>query len=199
MNQQLDLFASSETNEQAEEEEERFEQKSHLTPRQWALYRLIHHNSFIEHRKTTQKEIFEKVDGYEWNADDKCHDHCPAIWNDIKDNNMSLEHDTIIITKNFRYWIGNERETKRFLAKLWRDLSPRLTRYWFFVNKVGYDGLGKLYDKNLNQVDYNEEKDKDIKNTRKIFHDCFNEYDIELQKANKKLEEEKEEDEDVEE
>lgn len=190
MNEQLDLFAVSEN--EPTTEEKRFPQESHLTPRQWALYRLIYHNSFIERRKTTQKEICEKLAdyGYVYSETNGTTDKCSMIWNDVNANNMSLEHDKIIITKKYVYWIGNERETKQFLAKLWRDLSPRMVRYWFFVNKVGYDGLGKLYDKNLNQVDYDEEKDNDIKNTRKFFHECFNEYDIELQKANKELEEE---------
>ena len=46
----MDLFAAS-----VAEEEQKEEPKSELTPRQWALYRLIKHNSLVEHRKTTQK------------------------------------------------------------------------------------------------------------------------------------------------
>lgn len=198
MTEQLDLFAISEPE---EEKSEKREQKSSITPRQWALYRLIYHNSLIERRKTTQKEICEKLSdyGYVYTESNNTSDHCSMIWTDVNANNMSLEHDKIIITEKYVYWIGNERETKKFLAKLWRDLSPRLQRYWFFVYKVGFDGLGKLFDKNLNEIDYDED-DKDIKNTRRIFHECFNEYDIELQKANKELEEEeKRVEEDVEE
>jgi hypothetical protein len=164
MTEQLDLF------EQAYQEslDNNEQQKSCLSPRQWELYRLIKYNSLVEHRKTTQKEICEKIDGYEWNDDEKCHDHCPAIWKDIKDNNESYEHDKIIISKDFCYWIGSQQETKDFLKSLWKSLSPRLKRYWHYVKKVGMDGMGKLFDKNGNQNQLND------------FYEVFNSYDISM-------------------
>ena len=170
MVEQLSLFDN--TTQEEEKVEERLPQESSLTPRQWELYRLIKHNSLVEHRKTTQREIYEKVRGYEWNEDDKIHDHCPAIWTDIKDNNESLEHDKIIISKRFEYWIGSEEETQRFLRDLWKALAPRLHRYWAFVNKTKMDGQGKLLDKNGNELNP----------TTSEFHKCFNDYDITLQK-----------------
>ena len=172
MVEQLSLFDLT-SQEDEKEEEKRLPQESHLTPRAWATYNLIKYNSLVEHRKTTQKEIYEKVSGYEWNSDEKCHDHCPAIWKDIKDNNESLEHDKIIISKNFKYWIGSEEETQRFLRDLWKALAPRLHRYWAYTQKTKMDGLGKLIDKNGNPL--NDKAD--------FFHKCFNDYDIELQKA----------------
>lgn len=171
MFEQLDLFAAMNCDYE-EEREERQPQESTLSPRAWATYRLIKHNSLVEHRKTSQREIYEKVKGYEWDNDEKTHDHCPAIWTDVKDNNESLEHDKIIIFKNFQYWIGSERETQRFLRDLWRALAPRLHRYWAYVNKTKMDGIGKLIDKNGNTL--NEKTSE--------FHKCFNDYDIELQK-----------------
>lgn len=147
-----------------------------LTPRQWELYRLIYHNSLVEHRKTTQREIYEKVNGYEWNEDENTHDHCVAIWKDIKDNNESLEHDKLIISKNFEYWIGSEEETQKYLQDLWRALAPRLKRYWNYVNKTKMDGLGKLIDKNGNIIDENSKSNK--------FYECFNEYNVEMEMMN---------------
>ena len=147
MVEQLDLFFQSVS------EEPKEEPKSELTPRQWALYRFIKHNSLVEHRKTTQKEICEKIDGYEWNDDEKCHDHCVPIWKDIKDNNESYEHDKIIISKNFEYWIGNEEETQEFLNQLWKDLCPRLVRYWNYKQKVARNGQGQLFSTKLNPID----------------------------------------------
>lgn len=146
--------------------------ESHLTPRQWDLWRLIEHNSLVEHRKTTQKEICDTIMGYDYNDKENVHDHCPAVWKDVKDNNESLEHDKIIISKNFEYWIGSERETKQFLKDLWQALTPRLQRYWKFVAKVGMNGLGKVLS---NQNDPLTEK-------AKLFHESFNAYDIEMQK-----------------
>lgn len=147
MVEQMDIFIATAT--------EETESKSELTPRQWALYRLIRHNSLVEHRKTTQKEICIALRqyGYKWDEDEKCHDHCTAIWKDVKDNNESYEHDKIIISKNFEYWIGNEEETQEFLNQLWKDLCPRLVRYWNYKTKVERNGQMQLFSKKLNPID----------------------------------------------
>ena len=173
MFEQLDLFMESVNVE--EEEEKRLPQESHLTPRQWALYRLIKYNSLVLHRKTSKREICYCLSdyGYEWNDDEKTHDNCSAIWKDVKDNNESLEHDKIIITEDDFFWIGSKEETKKFLRKLWAALSPRLSRYWRYVQKVGYDGTGRLFDKNGNPIN---NEDEDI--SARFFHECFNDYDI---------------------
>lgn len=155
---QLDLFQASENEE------------NKLTSRQWSLYRLVKHNSLVEHRKTTQREIYEKVHGYEWNDDVKAHDHCVAIWTDIKDNNLSLEHEHIIISKKFEYWLGSKEENEKFLKDLWKALSPRLYRYWNYFKKIKQDCQGKLLDKNNNPI-----TDDDAPNR---FFKAFNDYDI---------------------
>lgn len=143
MTEQIDLFAAS-----VEDDPKPAKyNKDKLTSRQWRLLDLIKINSVIEHRKTTQKEICESIDGYEWNDDEKCHDHCPAIWNDIKDINLSYETDKLIISDKFEYWIGNKEETNDFIDKLWNDLEPRLKRYWAYLKKVERDGQGILIDR----------------------------------------------------
>ena len=164
MVEQLDIFEASES-------------KSSLTPRCWALYRLIKYNSLVEHRKTTQKEICDKLSeyGYVYDSSEKTHDHCSAIWKDIKDNNESLEHEHIIISKNFEYWIGSKEENEQYLKDLWKALAPRLTRYWNYYKKLGLDGQGKLLDKNNNPIDDNS--------VSKKFFDCFNDYNISMQKG----------------
>lgn len=155
MTEQIDLFES--VNEPEEEQKE--EPKSELTPRQWALYRLIKYNSLVEHRKTTQKEICDKLGetfGYKWvETSGENHDHCSTIWKDIKDNNESYEHDKIIISKNYEYWIGNEEETQEFLNELWNNLCPRLVRYWNYKQKVARNGQGQLFSTKLNPIDEN--------------------------------------------
>lgn len=164
-----------------QQDEERRPAETSLTPRQWATYRLIKHNSLVEHRKTSQREIYEQVDGYVWNDEENCHDHCPAIWNDIKDNNLSFEHQHLIISDKFEYWIGSERECQEFLKKLWNDIAPRLHRYWQYVKLLGYDGQGRLYDKNLNPIsDDGFVDDRNI--NAELFIKSFNDYDIEMQK-----------------
>lgn len=147
---------------------------SELTPRQWELWRLIEHNSLVEHRKTTQKEICEKIDGYEWSNEPYVHDHCSKIWRDIKANNESLEHDKVIISKNFEYWMGSQRETEEFLNTLWKSLVPRLKRYWRYLYKAKLDGQGKLISNQGNVIDEDS--------YAKRFHEAYNDFDIELQK-----------------
>ena len=162
MYEQLDLFEIA--------NEERID-NSTLTARQKALYKLIYHNSVIEHRKTTQEEIVSKLGhyGYQWNESENTSDHCSTIWSDVAALNLSFENDNVIITKNYIYWIGSKRETEAFLRKLWKDLAPRLHRYWFYVKKVGRDGQGNLLD--------------ELDDSTIAFRESFNKYDVEMQKA----------------
>lgn len=152
MLEQLDLFATCSCDFEEEQQEKVVERKSELTPRQWALYRLIYNNSIVFNRKTTQKEICDSIRGYEWNDDPTTHDHCSAIWSDITANNLSFSHDKVIISKNFEYWIGSEEETKEFLDDLWKQLAPRLMRYWFYKAKIKRNGQGKLLSNELNPI-----------------------------------------------
>lgn len=156
MAEQLDLFVQSAGNGGEAEDG-----GSALTERQKEVWRLIEHNSLVERRKTTQREIVDKVGGFVWNGDIKAHDHCTAIWGDVRANNESLEHDRIIISKNFEYWIGSERETKEFVAGLWKALSPRLRRYWRYLGKLKLEGQEDIFSEE--------------------FHEVFNKYDIEMQ------------------
>lgn len=164
--EQLDLcYAESLKDEKVTEKDlqqkhdKEYEQKK-LTSRQWKLLNIIKINSFIDNRKTTQREIYDalKEFGYEWNEKDaNTHDHCVAIWNDIKDINLSYDTDKIIISKNFEYWIGNEEETQAFLDKLWSDLAPRLIRYWAYLKKAQRNGQGLLIDRKGNAIDENSQ------------------------------------------
>ena len=167
MVEQIDLFVAS---------QEQEENKSLLSPRCWALWRLIEHNSLVEHRKTTQREIYEQLQdyGYVWNDEPSVHDHCSAIWKDIKDNNESLEHNKIIISKDFTYWIGDEEETREFIKGLWKALEPRLTRYWNYVKKISRNGQGKLLSNQLQPITEESVAER--------FYNCFNEYNISMQK-----------------
>lgn len=173
--EQLDLF-------QLANEADKEEKEEGLTERQKALYNLIYHNSMVEHRKTHQREIVTKlaIYGYQWTESENTSDHCSTIWSDVATLNLSFENDNVIITKNYVYWIGSKEETEAFLRKLWKDLAPRLHRYWFYVKKVGRDGCGRLYDKNLKPI-FKEGEISDSDITAKLFHDCFNDYDVEMQ------------------
>lgn len=132
-----------------------------MTERAKATYKLIYENSFVNHRKTTQREIYENVRGYEWNESETAHDHCSAIWSDIAEINESDDADQVIISKNFEYWIGTQEETEKYLKGLWKALAPRLHRYWYYVKKIKLNGNIKLL----------EEDD---------FYKCFVKYESEI-------------------
>lgn len=119
---------------------------NHLDTTAWRLYDLIKYNSVVENRKTTQKEICDKLNelGFVWNDEITTHDHCPKVWTVVNQINNSWEVDKVIISKNFEYWLGNEEETQNFLDSLWQQLSPRLCRYWNFKQKLSRNGQGKL-------------------------------------------------------
>lgn len=158
--EQGDLFVESNriTEKDLQRQFDKEHKESKLTPRQWALLNLIKQNSFVGKRKTSQREICDalKEYGYEWReTSGSNHDHCSAIWKDIKDINMSYQTDKIIIADNFQYWIGNEQETTDFINDLWQDLCPRLIRYWAYFNKAKRNGQMLLIDRKGNAIDEN--------------------------------------------
>lgn len=166
MVEQLDLFdvayqesleAQQKLTEQDLQEMHDKKYKEHkLTPRQWRLLDLIKHNSFEEHRKTTQKEVCDKLaeHGYVWKeTSGENHDHCTAVWQDIAAINLSYETDKLIISDNYEYWIGDAEETMAFLDDLWKKLSPRLVRYWAFLKKVERDGQCLIFDRKGQAID----------------------------------------------
>jgi len=161
---QLDLFLSSASddcevrhNKKVTEEDlqkkhnKKYKQRI-LTPEEWECYRLIRYNSEILNRRTSQREIADKL-GLKWNDDPKAHDHCTKVWTIIEHLNMSDEIEKVIISFNFEYWLGNKAETEVFLDKLWSDLMPRLKRYWTYLNKIKKNGQGKLLSAQLQPID----------------------------------------------
>lgn len=166
MTTQLDLFAATNCEEPPREKRvsEKDLQKVHdkiykqklLTPEEWSLYRLIKYNSEVLKRKTTQKEIANAL-GLKYNDNIKNHDACPSIWTMITHLNLSGEIEKIIITHEFTYWLGGEKETQVFIDKLWSDLEPRLVRYWAYLRKIKKNGQGKLLSAQLEPIDEDSE------------------------------------------
>ena len=142
-----------------------------LTERQQALYEFIVQESFIGHRKLTQKDICDALPQfYQYHERKNSSDKCSTLWNDVNTINQCADVDYIIITKKYEYWIGSAEETKRFKNYYFaREIRPRLKRWWNFVRKIQKNGQGY-------QVE-NENGDFDT-----FFHSMFNDYDVELQK-----------------
>jgi hypothetical protein len=135
-------------------EEPKKDEETKLTPRQWALYRLIRHYSLDLGKKITQREICDLLpEYYKWNDDIKTHDHCVMIWGDIKNLSLSYEIDKIVISDNYEYWLGDKTQTDDFINGLWDDLFPRLSRYWAYKRKVARNGQGKLLSDQLQPID----------------------------------------------
>lgn len=130
----------------------RVEPSYELTPRQWALYRLIKANT-LRGRKTTQREICNEIPEYEWVDNDKVHDHCSSIWGDINALNFHPNIQKTIISDNFEYWIGSEKEVEAYCDKLWQAISPRLSRYWNIVKKMKLDGQGQIFSARGDLID----------------------------------------------
>lgn len=118
-----------------------------LTERQKQLFEYIK-----SHDKVSQWDIYKNVEGYEWNFNNKTHDHCPTIWHDIMCINEDMTKP-IIITKDFEYWIGSEEETKQYLIDLWIKLAGRLHRHWHYVKKARKHGqIYEDFDEELHTV-----------------------------------------------
>ena len=143
---QLDLFyATNKVDEDfIQRQHDKKYQEKPLSPKDWELYRLVYHNSIVEGRKTTQREICDKISEFKWNDDPFAHDKCSAISGSVHRNNLSGEHEKIIIYVDNECWIGNQEETQEFLDKLWSDLFPRLNRFWKYTKKLKENGQGKL-------------------------------------------------------
>lgn len=161
MVEQLDLFFSSVKEEEPrpkvsekdlQKAHDKFYKQKKLTSEEWELYRIIRENSEFRGKKTTQKELCEKL-GLKYNSDPKAHDPCPKIWTMISHINLSFEIEKIIITHEFTYWLGGELETQVFLDKLWQDIEPRLVRYWTYMRKIKRNGQGKLLSFQLKPID----------------------------------------------
>lgn len=161
--EQLDLFYAESLEEEKKVTEQDLQEMhdkenkvKKLTDRHWALLELIKHNSFVEKRKTTQKEICDKLSehGYEWvETSGENHDHCTTIWNDIATINLSYETDKMIISDKYHYWIGDKTQTDAFMDKLWSDLFPRLQRYWRYNKKLARDGQYQMVDRKGNVIE----------------------------------------------
>ena len=123
-----------------------------MNTRQWMLYNLIKQNSLLG-KKTTQKEICDKIDGYEYKERKGTTDKCSAIWTDVRDINLSGEIDKVIITKKYIYWIGSEEETIEYLEGCWKTIAPALSRYWQLVKKIKNNGQYKLLSNRLKPID----------------------------------------------
>ena len=114
-----------------------------LNTRQWQLYNLIKENS-LKGVKTTQLEICNRIDGYDYRDRKGTTDKCSAIWNDVRDINLSSETEKVIITHKYTYWIGSEEETEEYLKACWNAIAPALKRYWSLVKKIKSNGQYKL-------------------------------------------------------
>lgn len=131
--------------------EKKIKERREPTNEEKELYELIKHNSLVQGRHTTQREICERIPTFVLSKDPFIHDKCVRIWVAIKNINYATSLEYIIIYKDFEAWIGDKEETDNFIANLWRGaISPRLSRYWNLKRKALRNGQGKAFDEDGN-------------------------------------------------
>ncbi len=133
------------------------EKEVKLTPRQEWLYKylkrnwLINSNQYLEQITIVnalafdiKEGIYKHDDRYVYNTNPKCHDHCTAIWNDVRAINYSYKKDKIICVKDLTYKIAsNKAEALEFAEKIKADALKKLDRHWRIIDKINRDGQGK--------------------------------------------------------
>lgn len=153
----------------AKEQEQEMEQKKaqeinasvpKLTTRQWGLYNLL--KSDPSHW-FTQKEICEAVEGYEYNDDELCHDHCPSIRQDKVVINASPRVDGIIVLKNNCFKMATYEEYKQERASHIARLKSQVKQIQDMDFKMKQDGQYKLFN-NIMEV---------LNDSNEQYHDTF--------------------------
>ena len=137
-------------------EEEKEEQPSELTPRQWWLYRLIKACS-EQDKKLSIKEIIEYQtryleakkltygDLYQFKETEGNHSNCPAIYDDVHTINECDRIDKIVCFKNNQFYIGTERETIEYHNKLMHNVCRDSHKAAIIRQKISQDGQYKLF------------------------------------------------------
>jgi hypothetical protein len=156
-----------------------------LTPRQEWLYDylkrsfLMNPNQYIEQITIInalafdiKEGIYKHDDRYFYNTNPKCHDHCSAIWSDVKAINNSYKKDKIICVKDLTYKIAKDRaEALEFANKLKKDALKKLERHWRIIDKIRRDGQGKTVS--------NDNVAIDEKSRAREYYETFIKTDIE--------------------
>jgi hypothetical protein len=128
-----------------------------MTPRQWALYRLLLSRSVLNW-DSSQRDIYEcypdsiHEDGYHFVDNPKHGDHIRELWDDVQAINSTDEVDKIIVVKDYSYKLGTPEECSSEFSKLFRKHQESLKRALAILSKMRKDGQGKLLSNAMKEI-----------------------------------------------
>lgn len=135
-------------------------QPTALNTRQWKTYNLIKENT-LQGKWTSKKDIIDNfkfnpetnINGYIKN--DRKHDLCAGVWEDIDTINNCPEIEKIIISdgKNNFKLASNQLEAFEYVEKFKNKAIKALVRYANLKRKIKADGQGKLLSNRNNPID----------------------------------------------
>lgn len=140
-------------------EELEFEETK-LTPRQWALFRLL--ESQPDHW-FTQKEICDAIPLYSYKDEITVHDHCPAIGKDKIEINANPRVDKIITMQDCCFKIATLEEYKKERATHIARLKSQKAQIEAMDYKFERHGQGKIFNNIL----------EELKESNEQFHETF--------------------------
>lgn len=124
-----------------------------MTQRQLNLLNLIIKLT-AEYGSASQQDIYccmsyeaNGKNGYKWNDNPKCHDHCPTIWKDINAINSDNDSEYIIISPSpFVYKIAQTKEeVEKFIFETYhKPALLKLARESKMRKKLAKNGYGEL-------------------------------------------------------
>ena len=139
-------------------------QKTELSPIESKIYEYIRKKSYRltpneDEKWTTQLELVDLVNSdltlgeqLEYNEND--YNHCRRIWTIINSINQSGLVDKIIVTKKYRYKLGNKEECEAYFKKTKRDAILKLMRVSTLKKRFKNNGQVYLFtfDKDGNPI-----------------------------------------------
>ena len=124
-----------------------------LTPRQWALYRLLMSNP---NHWFTKKEICENITDYPFYENQT--NQCPHIAEDKIAINGNMRVDKLIVIKHNCFKIATKEEYQRERASHIKRLKTQAQQIQDMDAKYQQDGYAKLFNNLLNELtDDNEQ------------------------------------------
>lgn len=135
-------------------------EKELLSPIEWFVYRYIRRKTYQggEDKWATQKELVEAINSdlslgvtLEYNEDD--YNHCRRLWTIINGINQSGRVPKIIVTKNYRYKLGNQAEVREYFKKQRKDALKKLARLRTLEKRASMNGQGVILDSTGKVID----------------------------------------------
>lgn len=131
-----------------------------LSPVEWLVYRYIRKKTYQggEDRWTTQKELVDAINAdpnieVKLTYNEADYNHCRGLWTIINGINQSGRVPKIIVTKNYKYKLGNAAEVRDYFAKQRKDALKKLARLRTLERRASMNGQGTILDSEGKVID----------------------------------------------